>query len=70
MNVRDLLQAREKNRINHGGEFTFSITYSLDAIKEIENMGEAFTSRYQYTVAPIPKVGKTICISLKDLNRR
>lgn len=70
--LRALLATRHANYINQGGVFSFSVTHSLDYIKEIEDMGEKFTNMYQYTVADIPgKLGcRIICISLKDQNRR
>jgi len=71
MSVKSLIQTVEANTIKRGGSFTFSMSYSPEAIEEIKEMGELFTRRYQYTVAPIPGTEqKTIIISLKNLNRR
>lgn len=71
-NVKDLIRLKHANVIHSGGDFTFSITHSLDAIKEIEDMGEEFTTKYQYAVADIPGMPghRIICISLKNQNRR
>lgn len=71
VSVKHLLTERHRHLLKNGGDFTFSITYSPEAVREIEQMGDQFTSQYQYTVANIPKfVGRIICISLKDMNRR
>jgi hypothetical protein len=68
MSVRDLILAKHAKVINQGGSFSFSIPYSLDAIKEIEELGETFTSKYLYTVAPIHGTPRfTICFMLKDV---
>jgi thiamine monophosphate kinase len=70
VSVKQLLADRHRHLLKHGGDFTFSMTYSPEAIEEIEQMGESFTKRYQYTIANIPKfVGRIICISLKDMNK-
>lgn len=72
MSVKQLLADRHRHLLKHGGDFTFSMTYSPESVHEIEQMGDLFTSRYHYTVANIPGVpgSKMICISLKDMNRR
>lgn len=72
MSVKHLLSERHRHLLKEGGDFTFSMTFSPEAIREIEQMGEQFTSRYQYTVANIPGFpgNKIICINLKDMNRR
>jgi hypothetical protein len=72
MKVCDLIRLRHINQIKNGGEFTFSITYSPESLKEIEEMKSDFTSKYQYTVADIPGMQghRIICISLRDQNRR
>lgn len=71
MSVKQLLAERQVHLLKYGGNFAFSITYSPEAIAEIEQMGAQFTSRYQHTVASIPNSpgNKIICISLKDMNR-
>lgn len=70
--IKSLLATRHAIYIDKGGVFSFSVTHSLDSIREIEQMGDDFTSKYQYTVADIPgmKGHRIICISLKDQNRR
>lgn len=72
MKIRELLAARQRHLLKHGGSFTFSFTYSPEALEEIKEMGEEFSSRFLYTVADIPGfVGnRIICISLKNQNRR
>lgn len=66
MSVKSQILAKHGKVISEGGSFSFSIPYSLDAIKEIEDMGEGFTSRYLYSVAPIPGTPRfTICFMLK-----
>lgn len=71
MQLKALLFQREAVCIKKGGPFTFSIPYSENTINEIKEMGEEFTRRYQYTVAPVHGTdSKIICIGLKDLNRR
>lgn len=72
MSVKHLLSERHRHLLKEGGDFTFSMTFSPEAIHEIEQMDEQFTSRYQYTVANIPGLpgSKIICINLKDMNRR
>jgi hypothetical protein len=70
--IKELLHLRHANVINSGGEFTFSITYSIDCLREIQEMGEEFTSKYQFTVANIPGMpgNRLICISLKPQSKR
>jgi hypothetical protein len=65
--IRDLLHHRHSNVINHGGEFAFTIPYTPELVKQIEEMGEDFKSKYQFTVASIPGMpgNKIICINLK-----
>lgn len=66
MSVKNLILAKHEKVILEGGSFPFSVPYSLDTIKEIEDMGDGFTSRYLYSVAPIPGTGRfTICFMLK-----
>lgn len=72
VSVKQLLVERHRHLLKNGGDFTFSMTYSPEAVHEIEGMGDQFTVRYQYTVANIPGLpgNRIICISLKDMNRR
>lgn len=72
VSVKYLLAERHRHLLKNGGDFTFSMTYSPEAVHEIEQMGDQFTGRYQYTVANIPGLpgNKIICITLKDMNRR
>jgi hypothetical protein len=72
MKIREQLAARPRHLLKHGGSFTFSVTYSPEALEEIKEMGEEFSSRFLYTVADIPGIAgsRLICISLKNQNRR
>ena len=68
MALKEELESRYGKHIHQGGTFSYSKTYSLDVIKEIEDMGEAFTKFFQYNVAPIHGTPKfVVCISLKEV---
>lgn len=66
--LKEELETRYAAHIHRGGIFSFSKTFSLDLIKEIQDMGSAFTNTFQYSVAPIPGTSRfTVCITLKEV---
>ena len=65
--LKQLLKERHASVINHGGVFSFSLTYSPELIEEIKAMKEEFTDKYLSTIATIP--GSTlmlVCFKLKE----
>lgn len=65
--VRELIRARHEAVRGQRIDFTFSLTFTPEAMHEIVNMGEEFNRMYHYTVGFIPgSKTKLICISLKE----
>lgn len=65
--VRELIRLRHDTVRGKGIDFTFSLTFTPEAMHEIINMGEEFERLYNYTVGFIPgSKTKLICISLKE----
>lgn len=65
--VRELIRARHEAVRGQKIDFTFSLTFTPEAMYEIQNMGDEFTGLYNYTVGSIPgSKTRLICISLKE----
>jgi hypothetical protein len=65
--VREMIRARHDAVRGNGVNFTFSLTFTPEAMHEIVAMGDEFNRMYNYTVGFIPgSKTKLICISLKE----
>lgn len=69
--IRELISIKQRNCANYGGSFTFSVTWTPEVMKEIEEMGEGFLRYYDYSINTIPGM-KTCMVSIttKQLDKK